>query len=246
MSLSLSLPPLLSMSLSLSLSLSHQPIQPITVSSMKLDSLSSTCYLCQDHQKHISNHMLNITNTCLYQACTKHVSQPSTNLYHASTYTYTINKCINHEENLYHHMYQNKCINHSPIVDISSTIVPYHVPTMHINHKHLYHTMCQPCTSTINTCTIPCSNHAHKPYQYHQDMPQALCQHQVSNMHLNHVPNQEQSYSSTRIIPITSSNIQHSNHVPQTNVISLMIFLDQLFYYLRKRLPSINRWISFA
>jgi hypothetical protein len=43
-------------------------------------------------------------------------------------------------------MYHNKCINHAPCTNhVSSPPVPYHVPTMHINHvhQHLYHTMYQ-------------------------------------------------------------------------------------------------------
>jgi hypothetical protein len=145
--------------------------------------------------------MSNITNTCLYHACTNITNIPSsTNMYHAST--------------MCHNLY------HQPCTITSAS-------TMHqtLHHQHMYHTMCQPChqpcTSTINTCTIPCANHAHQPCtkpppicQYHQDVPQALCQHQVSNMHLNHVPNQEPSYASTSIIPTSTRHA--SNHVPQT------------------------------
>jgi hypothetical protein len=51
---------------------------------------------------------------------------------------------------------------------------------MYINHVHqpVTQRVHQPCTEPSPIC------------QYHQDVPQALCQHQVSNMHLDHAINQ--------------------------------------------------------
>jgi hypothetical protein len=131
-------------------------------------------------------------------------------------------------------MYHNKCINQAPIL--------YHQPcTNHVHQSctctsNCTITMCQPCTSTINTCTIPCANHAHQPRtkppakcQYHQDVPQALCQHQVSNMRLNHVPKKEPIYASTSIIPTSTRHA--SIHVPQPYTISIMICLNHAIHH---------------
>jgi hypothetical protein len=86
--------------------------------------------------------MSNITNTCLYQACTKPstCTIPSINVYH----------------NLYQTMHQpctntctKLCINHVPVPNCASTM-----------HQTCTIPMHQPCTIP---CTIPCANHAHQP-----------------------------------------------------------------------------------
>jgi hypothetical protein len=91
--------------------------------------------------------MSNITNTCLYQACTKITNIPS----------------------------QDMCLNHVPKHVLNHQPVPYqHQPcttTMYHMHqtctKHvpnLYQIMHQSCTKPKQNCTIPCTkpvpNHA--------------------------------------------------------------------------------------
>jgi hypothetical protein len=103
--------------------------------------------------------MSNITNTCLYQACTKITNIPSQDM------------CLNHVPNhqpvpyqtsiVYHNLYHTKYINHAP------TPVPNCASTM--NHN-IYH-MPQPSTTYINT--IPSTNIV--PYH-------------LSTMYLNHIP----------------------------------------------------------
>jgi hypothetical protein len=74
--------------------------------------------------------------------------------------------CIKLYHNLYHQvhqpctitsastiMYQNKCININHVPTMYLYHIPYHVPTMQINHVH------QPCTSIHVPYTIPCANH---------------------------------------------------------------------------------------
>jgi hypothetical protein len=91
-----------------------------------------------------------ITNTFLYQACTKITNIASQDM------------CINHVPNhvpnhqpvpyqssiVYHNLYHNKCINHAP--------TPIPCTSVH----HLYHTMYQQCISNIYHITQSC----HTPY----------------------------------------------------------------------------------
>jgi hypothetical protein len=127
--------------------------------------------------------MSNITNTCLYQACTKITNIPSQDM------------CLNHvpkhvpnhqpvpyqASTMYHNLYHNKCINHAPNLYHISTInhhqpcinhVPYHVPCL--NH--------QPCTSTPYTMY-------HTMYQHvHQQCTSTPVPYHVPTMYLNHIP----------------------------------------------------------
>jgi hypothetical protein len=137
---------------------------------MKPDPLSSACNSCQDHQEHISSYVLNITNTCLYQACTN-----ITTYHHKICVSskYQPVPCINMY--LYHQQVHQPCTKPvSPLVPqqvhqpCTNTCIINHVPTMYM-HIKLYHIkhVHRPCTSTINTCTIPCANHVHQPTTYH-------------------------------------------------------------------------------
>jgi hypothetical protein len=154
-------------------SLPHQPIQPITISSMKIDPLSSACNSCQYHQEHISNHMLNITNTCLYQACTN-----------ITTYHHNICVLIKYQPVPCINMYHQRCTTTSaPTMHQPCTSTMY----MHIN-------MCQPCANhALQPCTSICANHAlqpctstNVPYRIPYHVPQTICH----EMYINHIPYQ--------------------------------------------------------
>jgi hypothetical protein len=110
--------------------------------------------------------MSNITNTCLYQACTK-----------SPTYHHRIHMCINHAPTPVPYqastMYTttcNMCINHvpSPVPYHASTITSIYQPCQPSNHTSTS-TMYQPCTSTMYINTIPCTNHI--PYHAIHHIP---------------------------------------------------------------------------
>ena len=163
------------------------------------------------------NYMSNITNTCLYQACTKITNKPSQDmcLNHVPKYV------PNHQPVPYQAstMYHNKCINHAP------TPVPNHASTKHHN---LYQTMHQPCTITCIICLKhkPCtSTPYHVPIFYHtmyQPCTSTHVPYHVPTMYLNHIP-----YHS--IMPYTMHHriYQEStiNGVPQqsTNITKICI-----------------------
>jgi hypothetical protein len=133
-------------------------IATITISSMKLDPLSIACNPCQYHQDNISNHMLNITTTCLYPSCTK-ITTYHHNIFFSTKYQLV--PCIN----LYHNLCHQPCtITSASTMYQTCTIpsinhVPYHVSIMyHTIYLTMYLTMFQPCTSTMYINTIPCTN----------------------------------------------------------------------------------------
>jgi hypothetical protein len=197
----------------MSLSLSHQPVQPVTVSSMKPDPLSSTCNSCQYHQEHISNHMLNINNTCLYQACTKITNIPSQDMC-ACTIPCT------------------KPIPYHASIHVPSTCTINHVPTMYINYVYQHHTMYQPCTSTPYHVPTMYINHHHIPCT--MKCASTICQEYVPNVYqaciyitnkcLIHIP--KMYLKQCAQYPTCSSN-----HVPQPYTISLMICLNHAIHH---------------
>jgi hypothetical protein len=143
--------------------------------------------------------MLNITNTCLYQACTNittyhHkicVSTKYQPVNHASSaptmhQTCTINHvpcmhqpCTKHVHAHVHHVPYHVppcastmyiCINH----------VPYHVPTMYINHVHQHHTIYHKISSMkcLNHMPRICAKCVPSIYQDHQQVPLSMYQYQ--------------------------------------------------------------------
>jgi hypothetical protein len=81
--------------LSLPLILNHQLVTPLF--HHQPDPLTTTCNSCHDHQKHISNHMPNITTSCLY-SCTKHLPISPTSASNNAPYHHQ-DMCLNHVSN---------------------------------------------------------------------------------------------------------------------------------------------------
>jgi hypothetical protein len=173
--------------------------------------------------------MLNNTNTCLYQACTKITTyhhkicvltkfQPVPFINHASTCTstYTINHITQPVPQQVHQPCTNTCtklcINHAP------QPIPNCASTMHLNTIPCANHAHQPCTIS---CIIPCPNYAHQPCTSIMYINTIPCTnpvpYHVSNMHhnkcLNHIP-----YHAIHHMPknqdmnpqyISSSRLQH-------------------------------------
>jgi hypothetical protein len=149
---------------------------------------------------------------------TRYVSQPSTNLYHASTYTSTCtsactvyhNKCINHAPKLYqtvhqpctttvpnhaqtmHHNYTTPCINHAP--HLYQKVHQLYTTTCIINlyvsimYHIMYHSCINTCTMYHIPCTIPSSNHEPTMHINHVHQHHTIY-HNISSMKcLNHMP----------------------------------------------------------
>jgi hypothetical protein len=94
--------------------------------------------------------MSNITNTCLYQSCTKIINIPSQDI------------CM------YHTMYQNSTI-HQPVPQQVHHPCTNTCTKSCINHEpQLFQTVHQPCIPTMYINTILCTNHIpyHSIYQY--------------------------------------------------------------------------------
>jgi hypothetical protein len=171
--------------------------------------------------------MSNITNTCLYQACTKITNIPSsTTMYHACTMHQPVPQPVPST------MYHNKCINHAPNLHHQHL---YHTmstmpSTMHINHVHqpstLYHTMCQPCTSTMHKTS---TNMPISPRCASSTMPTSSVQHAPQSCAKPRTKLCLNKYYTN----INKTCIQSctSNHVPQPYTISLMICLNHAIHH---------------
>jgi hypothetical protein len=111
--------------------------------------------------------MSNITNTCLYQACTKITNIPSQDM------------CLNHvpkhvpnhqpvpyqASTMYHNLYHNKCINHAP------TPVPNHASIKHAPQPCINH-INHASTMYINTMYhVSIINHVHQHHTIHHIIP---------------------------------------------------------------------------
>jgi hypothetical protein len=155
--------------------------------------------------------MSNITNTCLYQACTKITNIPSQDMCLNQVPTCTMHHASTCAIPVPSTMYHNMCINHASTI-YQSCIIP--CATMHINHAyqhvHQHHTMYQSCTipsinhvpqqCTSTMCIQPCTNTCTKP-----------C---ASTMHLNlyHMPQPSTMYH------VPSTNMYHTMYQPCTSI----------------------------
>jgi hypothetical protein len=163
--------------------------------------------------------MSNITNTCLYQACTKITNIPSQDM------------CLNHvpkhvpnhqpvpyqASTMYHNLYHNKCINHAPTpvpcINHAPTPVPY-TSTMYINTiPSTNHVPYHVSTMYINTCTIPCT--ITSASTMHQTYTISCINHVPYQSCINHVPYHQPCtiYHVPRNVPLT---MNHNIHIPST------------------------------
>jgi hypothetical protein len=126
--------------------------------------------------------MLNITNTCLYQACTN-----ITTYHHKICVStkYQPVPCINHQPvpSTMHTMHQT-CINHVHQTACTNTCTSTHVPHHHVpymcNHVHQHHTIYHKISSMkcLNHMPRICAKCVPSIYQDHQQVPLSMYQYQ--------------------------------------------------------------------